>query len=62
MAKELACRACRCVTVAKVCPACKSTDLSPDCNGIVLVVKPSESKIAQTLGISKDGKYALKVT
>ena len=62
MAKELACRACRCVTMAKVCPACKSTDLSPDWSGIVLVVKPSESKIAQTLGISKDGKYALKVT
>ena len=62
MAKELACRACRCVTVSKVCPACKSTDLSPDWCGIVLVVKPSESKIAQTLGISKDGKYALKVT
>ena len=62
MAKELACSACRCVTVSKVCTACKSTDLSPDWSGIVLVVKPSESKIAQTLGISKDGKYALKVT
>ena len=62
MVKELACRECRCVTTAKVCPACKSTDLSPDWSGIVLVVKPSESKIAQTLGISKDGKFALKVT
>ena len=62
MAKELACRECRCVTTAKVCPACKSTDLSPDWNGIVLVVKPAASKIAQTLGITKEGKYALKVT
>ena len=62
MAKELACRECRCVTVAKVCPACKSTDLSPDWNGIVLVVKPLESKIAKTLGITKEGKFALKVT
>jgi len=50
------------VTVAKVCPSCKSTDLSPDWNGIVLVVKPTGSKIASTLGISKPGKYALKVT
>ena len=56
MAKELACRECRCVTVAKVCPVCKSTDLSPDWNGIVLVVKPTNSKIAGTLGISKPGK------
>ena len=62
MVKELACRNCRCVTTAKICPSCKSTDLSPDWNGIILVVKPSESKIAQTLGISKDGKFALKVT
>jgi|TARA_B100001765_G_C19370833_1_gene279042 DNA-directed RNA polymerase subunit E" len=50
------------VTTAKVCPACKSTDLSPDWNGIVLVVKPTESKIASTLKIDKPGKYALKVT
>ena len=62
MPKELACRDCRCVTIAKVCPACKSTDLSPDWNGIVLVVKPDASKIANTLGINKPGKYALKVT
>ena len=62
MAKELACRNCRCVTMAKVCPSCKSTDLSPDWSGIVLVVKPTASKIAQTLGITKEGKYALKVT
>ena len=50
------------MTVAKVCPSCKSTDLSPDWNGIVLIVKPTGSKIASTLGISKPGKYALKVT
>ena len=62
MAKELACRACRCVTVAKVCPACKSTDLSPDWNGIALIVNPETSKIAETLGIKKEGKYAIKVT
>ena len=62
MAKELACRECRCVTTAKVCPVCKSTDLSPDWNGIVLVVKPDASKIAGTLAINKPGKYALKVT
>ena len=50
------------MTVAKVCPVCKSTDLSPDWSGIVLVVKPTESKIANTLEINKPGKYALKVT
>ena len=62
MVRELACRDCKCVTVAKICPVCKSTDLSPDWTGIALIVNPSESKIAKTLGITKQGKYALKVT
>jgi DNA-directed RNA polymerase subunit E" len=62
MVRELACRDCKCVTVAKICPVCKSTDLSPDWTGIALIVNPSESKIAKTLGITKQGKYAIKVT
>jgi len=62
MAKELACRNCKYVTTAKICPSCKSTDLSPDWNGIVLIVNPTTSKIAKTLEITKEGKYAIKVT
>ena len=37
MAKELACRKCKHVTVGKVCSVCKSTDLSPDWSGICLL-------------------------
>ncbi len=62
MAKELACRQCKCVTTFKVCPTCKSSDLTPDWHGVVLVADPSESRIAKTLGITVKGKYALKVT
>ena len=62
MVKELACRNCKCVTTSKICPSCKSTDLSPDWNGITLIVNPSASKIAKTLGVTKEGKYAIKVT
>lgn len=58
----MACRRCKCVTPGKVCPACKSSDLTPDWAGIVLVVEPEISKIAQTLGVSRKGKYALRVT
>ena len=61
MAREMACRKCKFVTTGKVCPACKSSDLTPDWNGIVLVVDPTYSQIAQTLGIKAKGKYALKV-
>ena len=62
MVKELACRNCKCVTTTKICPSCKSTDLSPDLNGITLIVDPTTSKIAKTSGITKEGKYAIKVT
>jgi len=62
MARQMACRKCKFVTMGKVCPACKSSDLSPDWNGVVLVVDPSNSQIARTLGITAKGKYALKVT
>ncbi|MDI1495566.1 MAG: DNA-directed RNA polymerase subunit E' [Cenarchaeum symbiont of Oopsacas minuta] len=62
MAREMACRKCKCITQAKICPACKSSDLTPNWNGMVLVVKPDSSHIAKTLGISVKGKYALKVT
>ena len=62
MAREMACRKCKFVTIGKVCPNCKSSDLTPDWNGIVLVVDPQTSHIASTLGITGKGKYALKVT
>jgi len=62
MAREMACRKCKCVTTGKVCPICKSSDLTPDWNGIVLVVDPTNSEISKTLGITQKGKYAIKVT
>ena len=62
MAREMAWRKCNFVTTGKVCPVCKSSDLTPDWNGIVLVVEPTNSQIASTLGITAKGKYAIKVT
>ena len=68
MVKELACRKCKCITIGKVCPACKSSDLTPDWEGVIIVANPNQSKIAKTLKISVEQwkkehpKYALKVT
>ncbi|HEU5220615.1 MAG TPA: transcription elongation factor subunit Spt4 [Candidatus Nitrosotalea sp.] len=62
MVRELACRKCKFVTVGKVCPICKSSDLSPDWSSSVLVVDPANSLVAKSLGIKEKGKYALKVT
>jgi len=55
MVREMACRKCKSVTIGKVCPVCKSSDLTPDWSG-------QNSHIAKTLGITEKGKYALKVT
>ena len=62
MVKEMACRKCKFVTIGKVCPICKSSDLTPDWRGIVLIVDPINSVVANSLGIKEKGKYALKVT
>jgi DNA-directed RNA polymerase subunit E" len=62
MVKELACRKCRAITTGKVCPVCKSTDLTPDWAGIIVILSPENSQIAKLLNINDKGKYALKVT
>lgn len=62
MVKEMACRKCKFVTIGKVCPNCKSSDLTPDWRGSILIVDPATSVVAKTLGITVMGKYALKVT
>jgi DNA-directed RNA polymerase subunit E" len=62
MVKEKACRRCKVITMGKVCPNCKSTDLSADWSGIILVFDPANSRVAKTLDITTPNKYALKVT
>ncbi len=62
MVKEMACRKCKFVTIGKVCPICKASDLTPDWRGAVLIVDPATSVVAKTLGIKEKGKYAIKVT
>ncbi len=58
----MACRKCKRVTTEKVCPGCKSSDLTPDWSGVVLVVDPTNSEVSKTLAITQKGKYAIKVT
>jgi DNA-directed RNA polymerase subunit E" len=44
MPKELACKKCKAITYGKICAVCKSTELSPDWSGIILVFEPLNSK------------------
>jgi DNA-directed RNA polymerase subunit E" len=62
MAKELACKKCRAITIGKVCPVCKSTELSSDWSGTIVIFDSKNARDASTLQISTPHNYALKVT
>lgn len=58
---EKACTNCHFITKENVCPKCKSTSLSDDFSGIVIMFNPEESAIAKAMKIKENGRYALKV-
>lgn len=58
---EKACRECRMITYGSACPKCKTSTLSDDFSGIVIIFDPSGSEIAKAMGIKEKGKYALQV-
>lgn len=58
---EKACTNCRFITKENVCPKCKSTSLSDDFGGLVIIFDSENSAIAKVMKIGKKGFYALKV-
>lgn len=58
---EKACSECHFITTGNVCPKCKSTSLSDDFSGIVIIFDPEGSAIAKAMGIKEKGRYALRV-
>jgi DNA-directed RNA polymerase subunit E" len=56
-----ACRNCKIIIEENVCPICKGTDLSDDYSGLLIVVDPEGSQMAQKMEIKKEGRYALKI-
>ena len=56
-----ACKVCSIITEDKACPICKGTDLSDDYSGLLVVVDPEGSQLAQKMGITEAGRYALKI-
>jgi len=59
--REKACTNCHFITKENFCAKCKSTNLSEDFSGIVVMFDPENSAIAKTMKIKKKGRYALKV-
>ena len=61
MVREYACRKCRTLTTGRICPNCHSSELSREWAGLIVILDVKESAVAKTIGISKPGRYALKV-
>lgn len=60
--REHACLKCKTLTTDKACPNDGSTELSSEWSGLIIVINPERSQVAKTLGITKPGRYALKVS
>ncbi|MCW4045491.1 MAG: hypothetical protein NWE94_08255 [Candidatus Bathyarchaeota archaeon] len=58
---EKACGNCHFLTKENVCPKCRSTSLSEDFGGLVIVFDVDASAIARAMKIREKGRYALKV-
>ncbi len=61
MANERACRSCHRIIEGNECVVCKSRDLSSSFKGIVIIIDPDSSEIAEMSGKKVPGKYAIKV-
>ena len=55
------CKNCRYISNGPICPNCKSTNLSDDWSGLVVIVDPSASEVAKRMGIKAAGRYAVRV-
>lgn len=60
MPKHKVCKHCKRFVDGKVCPACKTSEFTRRWKGIVFIINP-ESEIAETLGITAPGKYAISL-
>jgi DNA-directed RNA polymerase subunit E" len=59
---EKACKNCnRIVEDASECPVCRNNDLSDSWSGLVVIYDPEDSEMAEKLGISTPGRYAIRV-
>jgi len=58
---EKACRDCHLIVSGYICPNCKSTNLSEDWTGIVIILDPENSLIAKKMETEKPGRYAIRI-
>lgn len=63
MHKGKACRQCRrVIEEGDKCPACGANAFTTFWRGYVVIIDSANSEIAKKMGISQDGKYALRLS
>lgn len=63
MFKGKACRNCRkVIEKGKECPLCQSTQFTTFWRGYVMILNPEKSEIAQKMGVTATGRYALRMS
>jgi DNA-directed RNA polymerase subunit E" len=55
-----ACRTCKNISDQTICPVCKGTEFSDDYSGLLVVLDPENSLLAEKLDTKEAGNYALK--
>lgn len=58
---EKACKTCRRIVEGEICPTCKEAQFTASWKGMVIILNPEKSEVAQKLGITTPGKYALRL-
>lgn len=56
-----ACRNCKNISDESICPVCKGNEFSDDYSGLLIVLDPENSLLAEKLETSEPGSYALKI-
>jgi DNA-directed RNA polymerase subunit E" len=56
-----ACRTCKNISEEAICPVCKGTEFSDDYSGLLIVLEPDNSILAEKLDTTEPGVYALKI-
>jgi DNA-directed RNA polymerase subunit E" len=56
-----ACRTCKNISDQNICPICKGTESSDDYSGLLIVLDPENSILAEKLKTDEAGNFALKI-
>ena len=59
--KKKACKRCKIFVEGDECPICHTSQFSTNWQGRIFIADPNKSEIAQKLGITVKGEYAIKV-